>query len=111
MTERRIVYLDNSATTKICDEALKKYIEVSESVYGNPSSLHGFGITAEKELKSARTTVLSSLGESERDSSVVFTASGSEANNLAIKGAVLSRAKRGRRIVTTQSSIRRCSKR
>jgi cysteine desulfurase len=103
MTERRIVYLDNSATTKICDEALKKYIEVSESVYGNPSSLHGFGMAAEKELKSARTTVLSSLGESERDSSVVFTASGSEANNLAIIGRAYAKERyaRGGKIITT----------
>ena len=103
MTERRIVYLDNSATTKICDEALKKYIEVSGSVYGNPSSLHGLGMTAEREIRGAKQTVLSSLGENERDSAVVFTASGSEANNLAIFGRAYAKERyaRGAKIITT----------
>lgn len=84
MSNIRQIYLDNSATTKICDEALKKYNEVSENVYGNPSSLHALGLLAEKELDEARSAILSSIGE--RDSTVVFTASGSEANNLAIIG-------------------------
>ena len=45
------VYLDNSATTKICDEALEKYREVSLTEYGNPSSLHALGFQGEKILK------------------------------------------------------------
>lgn len=84
MSDVKEIYLDNSATTKISKEALLKYNEVSESIYGNPSSLHSLGLLAEKELSFARAAVLSSLGE--RDSTVIFTASGSEANNLAIIG-------------------------
>ncbi len=80
----REIYFDNSATTKISDEALKKYCEVSQNIYGNPSSLHSLGHFAEKELNAAREAVLNSLGAT--DSSVIFTASGSEANNLAILG-------------------------
>ena len=101
MIERREIYLDNSATTKISKRALDKYIEVSEKTFGNPSSLHGYGFTADKELNEARATVLRSLGE--RDSAVVFTASGSEANNLAIIGRALSkeRYKKGAKIITT----------
>ena len=100
MTERQI-YLDNSATTRICDSALKKYNEVSESCYGNPSSLHSLGLLAEKELNSARDAVLSSVGA--KDSTVVFTASGSEANNLAIIGRALSkeRYRNSAKIITT----------
>ena len=98
----REIYLDNSASTKISEEALKKYIEVSRTVYGNPSSLHNLGFLAEKELKYAREILLSSL--SAKNSSVVFTASGSEANNLAILGRAFSkeRYKRGAKIITTQ---------
>ena len=69
------IYLDNSATTRICDEALKKYVEVSREIWGNPSSLHGMGFAAEGELKAAREALLRSLGAV--GSTVVFTASGS----------------------------------
>jgi len=100
MTERHI-YLDNSATTKICDEALQKYNEVSKNLYGNPSSLHSLGLAAEKELDAARESILSSL--SAKESTVIFTASGSEANNLAIIGRALSKERylRGAKIITT----------
>ena len=101
MNDVRQIYLDNSATTKICDEALEKYNTVSREIFGNPSSLHTLGLLAEKELDAARAALLSSLGE--RDSAVVFVASGSEANNLAIVGRALAkeRFKRGAKIITT----------
>lgn len=99
--ERR-VYLDNSATTRICDEALEKYIEVSRECYGNPSSLHALGFLAERELGAARDEVRLSLGA--KDAEVVFTASGSEANNLAIIGRALSkeRYRRGAKVLITE---------
>ena len=97
------IYLDNSATTKICPEALKKYIEVSENEFGNPSSLHGMGVNAEKELDATRSEIRSSLKD--KDATVIFTSSGSEANNLAITGRAFSkeRYKRGAKIITTDS--------
>ena len=96
------IYLDNSATTKICPEALQKYVELSESCYGNPSSLHAMGHLAEKELDAARAALISSLGA--KGAEVVFCASGSEANNLAILGRAEAkeRYKRGSRIITTE---------
>ncbi len=96
------IYLDNSATTKISDEALDRYIEVSGECFGNPSSLHALGFEAEKLLNRARSDILSSLGA--RASDVIFTASGSEANNLAIIGRAYSkeRYKRGAKIITTE---------
>lgn len=101
MEGRKEIYLDNSASTKISEEALNKYCEVSRSVYGNPSSLHAMGFLAEKEINAAREAILTSL--SAKDSSVIFTASGSEANNLAIIGRALSkeRYKNGAKIITT----------
>lgn len=95
------IYLDNSASTKICDEALEKYNEVSRQIWGNPSSLHSMGFLAEKELNAARLHITESL--SAKDSSVVFTASGSEANNLAILGRAFAKKRylNGAKIITT----------
>lgn len=93
-------YLDNSATTRICPEALEAYTRVSLECFGNPSSLHGIGHEAEKIIDSARHEILSSVGTS---GEVIFTASGSEANNLAIIGRARSkdRYSRGAKIITT----------
>lgn len=98
----RRIYLDNSATTEISEGALQKYLEVSREAWGNPSSLHSFGLLAEKEINAAREVILSSLGATS-DSELVFTSSGSEANNLAIVGRALSkdRYRRGAKIITT----------
>ena len=96
------IYLDNSATTRISDVALAKYNEVSLGNFGNPSSLHGLGFNAEREIEAARKNILTSLGV--RDASVIFTASGSEANNLALIGRALAKERymRGAKIITTQ---------
>ena len=97
-----IIYLDNSATTRISDEALKKYNEVSTGFFGNPSSLHKMGFDAEKLLSDARGEILRSLNA--RGHKVIFTASGSEANNLAIIGRAFAkeRYRRGKKIITTE---------
>ena len=96
------IYLDNSATTRISDVALAKYNEVSLGNFGNPSSLHGLGFNAEREIEATRKSVLSSLGV--KDASVIFTASGSEANNLALIGRALAKDRymRGAKIITTE---------
>lgn len=96
------IYLDNSATTRISDVALAKYNEVSLGNFGNPSSLHGLGFNAEREIEAARKNILTSLGV--RDASVIFTASGSEANNLALIGRALAKERymRGAKIITTE---------
>lgn len=96
------IYLDNSATTKIRPEALKKYTEISENVYGNPSSLHEMGFLAEKELECARNIIRTTVADARAE--VVFTSSGTEANNLAIIGRALSKERyknTKRKIITT----------
>ena len=97
----RQIYLDNAATTKIRPEAMAEYVRVSENLWGNPSSLHSLGSDAERVLTTAKQTILYTLGT--KDAEIVFTSSGTEANNLAIMGRALSkeRYKKGAKIITT----------
>lgn len=98
--EKREIYLDNSATTRPSEAVLARYLEVSREHFGNPSSLHARGKDAEDVLREAKKTVLDAIGA--RGGSVVFTASGTEANNLAIFGRARAKARyRRARIVTT----------
>ncbi len=95
-----MIYLDNSATTRPFDCVIDKMTEVQKTCFGNPSSLHHMGVLAERELKAAREAALLALGaESGR---FIFTAGGTEANNMAILGTMLSRIKRTPQIITTK---------
>ncbi len=95
-----MIYLDNGATTRICEEALEVYLDVSRAHFGNPSSLHAVGFDAEGVLKGARADILKTLGA--KDGTLVFTASGSEANNLAIFGRAHAKERyRQKKILTT----------
>lgn len=93
------VYFDNSSTTAVCKAAADKAYEMMISCYGNPSSLHSFGLEAEREVESARSTIAKSLGASDRE--IFFTSGGTEANNLAVLGAAQSRRRLGNRVVTS----------
>lgn len=103
------IYLDNSATTAVCPEAAKAALGVMTDVYGNPSSVHSFGVKAKTVLENSRKTLAESLGAD--TSEIYFSHSGTLANNTAIFGAVNSRKKMGNRIITTSlehSSVMRC---
>jgi cysteine desulfurase len=78
------VYLDNAATTPISEVALQAFIEQSRQL-GNPSSLHTYGRKVRKDVEEAREKLASLIGC--HSSEIIFTGSGTEANNLAIKGA------------------------
>lgn len=99
---KRQIYFDNAATTKMREEASREYLRVSENVWGNPSSLHSLGNDAERILTASKQTILNTLGV--KDAELVFTASGTEANNLAIFGRAFSkeRYKNGAKIITTE---------
>lgn len=103
------IYLDNSATTKVCPEAANAAVSVMTDVYGNPSAVHSFGVKAKTVLENSRKAVADALGA---DASEVFFAhSGTLANNTAIFGAVNARRKMGNRIITTRlehPSVMRC---
>ena len=92
-------YLDNSATTRVCEAAAQAAYRLMTEVYGNPSSLHTLGFRAEQELTAARRQVAALVGAEEGE--ITFTSGGTEANNLAIFGAVAAHHHDGRHIVTT----------
>ena len=95
------LYFDNSATTRISEEALKTYLSVSREQYGNPSSLHGMGRDAEKVLSDARKTIAKTVGDT-AGGTVLFTSGGTEANNLAILGRAHAKPRfKGKTILTT----------
>lgn len=98
-----MIYLDNSATTPVCPEAAEKMLEAATAVWGNPSSLHNVGLDAEHFLSAARQSVLDSLGAPKREGMLVFTGSGTEANNLAIFGTAWAKNRAVKRIITDDS--------
>ena len=95
-----MIYFDNAATTKIYDDALTSYVQVSQKFFGNPSSLHQLGVDAHQVLTKARTQVASLL--SVQPEEIFFTSGGTESNNWAIKGTALEKSVFGKHIITTK---------
>ena len=93
-------YLDNSATTFLCEKAKKEMINAIENCWGNPSSLHQVGIDADMLLRQCRNTVAKAL-KCDADE-VIFTSGGTEGNNLAIFGAAYGARRKGNRVITTK---------
>lgn len=94
-----MAYLDNSATTKPDKAVADKVYEMLTENFGNASSFHKLGLDANLEVRKARDIIAKSLScESEE---IYFTSGGTEANNLAIFGAVEANKRKGKRIVTT----------
>ena len=95
-----MIYFDNAATTKIYDDALTSYVQVSQKFFGNPSSLHQLGVDAYQVLTKARAQVASLL--SVQPEEIFFTSGGTESNNWAIKGTALEKSVFGKHIITTK---------
>ena len=93
------IYLDHAATTPLRHEALEAMLPYVTEQFGNPSSQHSFGRRARAGLDEAHERVARAIGANPRE--IVFTSGGTEANNLAIKGAAWAGKARGHRIITT----------
>ena len=94
-----MIYLDNSATTKPCTEAVEAMMLAMTENWANPSALYGFGIETGRQLRSARHAVAAAMGaEPDR---VFFTSGGTEADNWAIFSTAKRYGKRGKHIITT----------
>ena len=94
-----MIYLDNSATTKPCAEAVEAMTAALVDSWANPSALYGFGIDAAHALRNARHQVAAAMG-AEHDR-VFFTSGGTEADNWAIFGAARRFGKKNKHIITT----------
>ncbi|HSH25792.1 MAG TPA: cysteine desulfurase family protein [Massilibacterium sp.] len=95
-----MIYFDNSATTKPFDEVLETFTIVSKKYFANPSSLHKLGAESERLLNQARRFAAELLLVEPNE--LIFTSSGTEGNQLAIKGAAYFYQHRGKHIITTQ---------
>lgn len=94
-----MIYLDNAATTKTSEAAIKEILRGME-IYGNPSSLHSVGQRATEELVRARERAAAVLGAEPRE--IYFTSGGSEADNTAIRSAACAGARKGKKhIIST----------
>ena len=106
-----MIYLDNSATTQPCAEAIAAITEALSVSWGNPSSLYGFGIEAAHALRTARNQVAAAMGaEFDR---IFFTSGGTEADNWAIFGTASRFGKKNKHIITTaieHHAILNCTK-
>lgn len=103
------IYLDNSATTRVCPEAAEAALFTMTENYGNPSAVHSFGVKAKNILENSRKIIADSL--SADASEIHFSHSGTLANNTAIFAAAALRRKMGNRIITTSlehPSVMRC---
>ncbi len=93
------VYLDHAATTPVRSEVVDAILPVLRDAYGNPSSLYRSAREARNLMENARKTLATCIGASHEE--IYFTASGSEADNWAIKSAVQMNRAKGKHIVTT----------
>ena len=93
------IYLDHAATTPLRGEVLEAMLPFLTEAFGNPSSAHSFGRSARAALDEAHERVAKRLNAEGRE--IVFTSGGTEANNLALKGAAWAGKARGHRIVTS----------
>lgn len=104
-----MIYLDNNATTRPDPAVVAAMLPYYETHWGNPSSLHRFGREVRQAVDRAREAVAALVG-ARRASEIIFTSSGTEANNTAIRGICMAQPQR-RHIVTTQvehSSVLNC---
>lgn len=95
----RKVYLDNAATTPILPEVLEAMLPYFKDAYGNPQSLHDWGDEAREAIEDARGRVADLIGAQTEE--IIFTSSGTESNNFAIKGLAMAQQTKGKHIVVS----------
>lgn len=93
------IYLDNSATTRAFPEVAELMAKIMTEDYGNPSSMHHLGVTAEGHLREASKTFSGILGCSEKN--IYYTSGGTESDNMAIIGGARALERRGKHLITT----------
>jgi len=95
-----VVYLDNASTTRLHDKVIEAMMPYMSIKYGNPSSLHSLGREAKRALDDARESIKNAINLN-ANAKVVFTASATEANNLALKGIAYALKGKGKSIIVS----------
>lgn len=93
-------YLDNAATTRVFPEVREMMVHVMEEEFGNPSSKHTKGITAENYIKEAKETICNQLKCKPKE--IIFTSGGTESNNMAFIGTAIANRRAGKHVITTR---------
>ena len=93
------IYMDNAATTRVTEPVVQAMLPYLTDVFGNPSSVHGFGRDARRALDNAREQVAAALGAKANE--IYFTGCGTESDNWAIRGAAYARKEKGNHIITS----------
>ena len=97
---KKLIYLDNAATTKTAPEVMEAMLPYFTEYYGNPSSVYEFAGISKKALDESRETIAKALHAN--DNEIYFTAGGSEADNWALKATAEAYANKGKHIITTK---------
>ncbi len=95
----RNVYLDNAATTPIHPEVREVMLPYLGEAFGNPSCIHSWGDTAREAMEAARAQVAQLIGATAEE--IIFTGSGTESNNFAVKGLALAQQNKGKHVVVS----------
>ena len=95
----RKVYLDNAATTPLLPEVREAMLPFLGEAFGNPSCLHSWGDTAREAMEDARAQVAQLIGADAEE--IIFSASGTESNNFAVKGLALAQQNKGKHVVVS----------
>ncbi len=95
----RKVYLDNAATTPLLPEVREAMLPYLGEAFGNPSCIHDWGDAAREALETSRQQVAKLIGVNAEE--IIFTGSGTESNNFAIKGLALAQQKKGKHVVVS----------
>ena len=97
---KKLIYLDNAATTKTAPEVVEAMLPYFTENYGNPSSVYEFAGISKKAVTESREIIAGALGADQ--SEIYFTAGGSEADNWALKAAAEEYKSKGRHIITAK---------
>ena len=99
MSDKRLIYMDNAATTAVRKEVLDAMLPWFTEHYGNPSSIHSVGRDAKRAVENARRQVAAAIGAQPQE--IYFTAGGSESDNWAIRSVAELLSKKGKHIITS----------
>ena len=97
---KRMIYLDNAATTRTAPEVVNAMVPYFSELYGNPSSIYGIAARSKEAITSSRETIAGILGAKTEE--IYFTAGGTESDNWALKAAYEAYKGKGNHIITTK---------